>query len=303
MKSLTAMLIMLSMTILVAGCASETDTGGGYYKYTGPQMIEAHFAKDAPVSMETAPYEANEDIDVTVELINRLTEDIPANNVKVRLTGDAAMPNFFSGAREVSNPLLRGINLETGATNPEEVDLGPINYIGEVVGKISKTITGQYCYSHPIKVKGNLFYTAKAEEIGENLPSGSNPPSRVQITKIEQRPVDVRNNAGTLKFDITVTNTGEGYIVKGMDECFKYKGRRPTEKVRLDVTGAYDISCEDNGEVTLQKDTKSKAVTCTANNIDPANLGKLASELTIVISGFAYEEEIAPVDVWLESSA
>lgn len=302
MKFLTALLIILSLALVITGCDGETSAGEGYYKYTGAQMIEANFVKDAPISIEAAPYEKEEEIDVVVELTNRLTEDIEAGKVRVRLTGDASMPNFFSGAKEAVNPLLASINPETGAASPEEVDVGPIKYVGEVFGKIKKTITGQFCYEHPVKVKANLFYTAKAEEIGTNLPGGANPPSRVQVTAIEQRPVDVRDAKAELKFKVTVGNTGTGLIVDNLDECFKYRGRRPKEKLRLEAEGAYDIVCEDEGLVTLRTDTKSATVDCTVSNIDPANLGPLPSELTITLNSFAYEEEIQPVSIWLESS-
>lgn len=301
MRKIAALLIIVALGFVLAGCQTTTPSTG-YYKFTGNQMIEAKFARDAPTSLETAPYEANEEIDTVVELTNKLTEDIPAGEVKVRLSGDATMPNFFVGAKEASNPLLSKINPETGTAAPEEVDLGPIKYIGEIVGKIQKTISGQFCYAHPVKVKANLYYTTKADEIGVTLPTGANPPSSVQVTKIEQRPVDVRAGKGTMKFDVTVANIGTGQLVDSLDSCFTYSGRRPKEKLNAEVKGAYPISCENEGVVVLQSDTRSKTFTCTVTDIDLANLGKHPSELSIVLSGFAYEQDIAPVQIWLESS-
>lgn len=301
MKKIAILLFILSLAILITGCDSGTQTtSSGYYQYTGSQMIEAQFVEDAPVSMENAPYEENEEIDVVVQLTNKHTEDIPAGKVRVRLTGDASMTNFFTGAKEATNPLLSGIDPETGSSIPEEVELGPIKYTNEVLGKIQKTITGKYCYSHPVTVKANLFYTAKAEEIGTNLPSGSNPPSRVQVTAITQRPVDIRDGTGTMRFQVTVSNIGTGMIIPSLDECFQYRGRREKETLTLEAMGAYNIECEKDGEVTLLSDTQSKTVDCTVSNIDPANLGDQASELTLVLKDFAYEEEIAPVTIWLE---
>ncbi|MBU2589645.1 MAG: hypothetical protein KKB39_02670 [Nanoarchaeota archaeon] len=299
MKKTAILLFILSLAILITGCDSGTsNVSSGYYKYTGPQMIEAKFVADAPISMENAPYEQNEDIDVVVQLTNKHTEEIPAGKVRVRLTGDAAMPNFFVGGKEATNPKLLSIDPETGAAIPEEVDLGPIKYTNEVLGKIQKTITGKYCYSYPVTVKANLFYTAKAEEIGTNLPSGSNPPSKVQVTAITQRPVDIREGVGSMRFEVTVANTGTGIIVPTLDDCFQYRGRREKEVLTIDAMGAYNIECDE--EVTLMTDTKSKTVDCTVSNIDPANLGEQPSELTIVLNNFAYEEDIAPVSIWLE---
>jgi len=301
MKKIAILLVILSLAILITGCDSgTTNTGTGYYKYTGPQMIEAQFINDAPISMENAPYEQNENIDVVVQLTNKHAEEIPAGKVRVRLTGDAAMPNFFAGSKEGTNPILSGLDPETGASIPEEVDLGPIKYTNEVLGKISKTITGKYCYSHPVTVKANLFYTAKAEEIGTNLPSGSNPPSRVQVTAITQRPVDIREGVGSMKFQVTIANLGTGTIVPTLDDCFQYRGRREKETLTIDAMGAYEIECEKEGEVTLLTETRSKTVDCIVSNIDPANLGDQPSELTMVLNNFAYEEDIAPVNIWLE---
>ncbi len=303
MKLHNTFFVILFLMIFLVGCSQESAINGGYYKYSGDKMIEASFVKDAPVSLENAPYEPGEEIDIAVELINRLPVNIEPGRVRVRLTGDAAMPNFFEGAKEVTNPLLEGINPETGATNPEEIELGPIKYVGDIIGKVKKTITGQYCYSHPVEVKANLFYSAKAEDIGTNLPSNANPPSRVKITEIEQRPVDIQEDGtGRLKFSVTVANTGSGTVVDSLDDCFKYLGRRHKEQLRLTAKGAYDITCEKDGIVVLRPDTKSKTVNCEVIGIDPSNLGATPSELTLTLNSFAYLEEIEPVDIWLESS-
>ncbi|MFH1065764.1 MAG: hypothetical protein V1734_04645 [Nanoarchaeota archaeon] len=299
-NSIGFMVVLGVLAMFLAGCTGTT-AGTGYYKFTGNKMVTASFVKDAPVSMETAPYEKGDEIDVAVELTNKLPEDLPAGKVKVRLTGDATMPNFFTGAKEMLSPMLKKID-EQGVENPDEVSIGPLKYVGEVTGKVSKTVTGQYCYSHPVKVKANLFYTAKAEELGSNLDSGSNPPSSVKVTAITQRPVDVRNNVGELKFTVTVANIGTGNIVPSLSECFKYRGRREKEELTLKAEGAYNIVCEKAGLVSLQADTQEKKIDCTVSNIDPANLGKIPSELTLTLSNFAYEDDIAPVTIWLESS-
>ncbi|MDI6737500.1 MAG: hypothetical protein QME12_03200 [Nanoarchaeota archaeon] len=299
-NSITFMAVLGVLTMFIAGCTGTT-ASTGYYKFTGDKMVTATFVKDAPVSMETAPYEKGDDIDIAVELTNKLPEDIPAGKVKVRLTGDATMPNFFTGAKEMLSPLLKKID-EQGVENPDEVELGPIKYVGDISGKIPKTIIGQYCYSYPVKVKANLFYTAKAEEIGSNLVSGSNPPSAVQVTKIEQRPVDVSpNNVGELDFKVTVKNKGAGRVVSSLGDCFKFRDRRVRQELKLEAKGAYNIECEKGGAVTLQEDTQEKIVDCTVKGIDPANLGKVPSELTLTLTNFAYEDEIAPVTIWLEA--
>ncbi len=301
MKKTATLILILTLAIMITGCESEgNDISEGYYQYTGDKMVEAQFAQEAPISMANSPYEQNEEIDVVVRLTNKHTEEIPAGKVRVKLTGDAAMPNFFSGAKEATNPELRGIDPETGASVPEEVELGPIRYTNEVLGKVQKTITGKYCYSYPVTVKANLFYTTKAEEIGKNLPSGSNPPSRVQVTNIQQRPVDIEDGTGSLRFDVTIANIGTGTIVSSLDDCFEYRDRREKESLTINAQGAYEIECEKEGEVTLMRDTKSKTVDCTVRNIDLTNLGDEPSELTLVLNNFAYEEEIAPVNIWLE---
>lgn len=300
MKRLTGFMFLAMAVMLLAGCSQQAATGG-YYKFTGDKMITATFVRDAPVSMETAPYAPNDEIDVAIELTNKLPEDIPAGKVKARLTGDATMPNFFTGAKEVLNPFLQKVDLQ-GVESPEEINLGPLKFIGDVSGKITKTITGEYCYHYPVKVQANLFYTAKAEELGANLDSGSNPPSSVQVTAISQNPVVVRDNVGELKFKVTVRNKGSGNVVPSLSECFKYRGRREKEELKLEAEGAYPIECEKSGLVSLQSDTREKTVDCIVKNIDPANLGKIPSQLTLTLSNFAYEDEIAPVSIWLEST-
>jgi hypothetical protein len=296
--------IILAFTLLfIAGCQDTgTSAPTGYYKYTGDKAVEASFATDAPVSSTTDTYTKNEDISVLVELTNKLTQDIPAGKVKLRLSGDASISNFFTGAREKTAPKLDALDLTTGGSTTEEIEMGPIKYVGELTAKVSKVISGKYCYEMPVKAKANLFYTDKVADVGTNLPKGSNPASRVQITALTQGivKVDKSTNKGKLKFKLTVKNKGSGRIISSLSECFKYPGKRPREKLNVNVRGAYPITCENNGDVTLSLDTSSKVVDCEVTNIDPANLGKQASELAVTLSNFAYEEELQPVTIYLE---
>ncbi len=299
----TLVIMILAVALLVlAGCEQQgVGTVTGPYSFPGDKAISAVFVKDAPVSMETDPYSPDEDVDVDVELTNHLPEDVQAGKVKVRLTGDAAITTFFTGAKEVSNPLLSGIDAESGATSPEEVVLGPIRYVGDLPTKTSKEITGQYCYSYPVKVKGFLYYTDRTEEIGVNLPSGSNPPSSVQVTAIEQRAVDVKSDGSAdLKFKVTIANLGEGVVIGGMDDCFKHRERTAREVLKLSASGGYPISCENSGEARLSRDTGRKTVDCTVSGIDPRNLGSQASELSLTQGDLAYQEDLEPVTIWLE---
>ena len=47
-------------------------------------------------------------------------------------------------------------------------------------------------------------------------------------------------------------------------------------------------------------ETKEKIVDCEVTGIDASNLGKQASELSLTLTGFAYEDEISAVTIWLE---
>lgn len=293
---------ILGILLAIAACTpAETSTVEGPYKFTGPQAIEARFVPSSPETLENNPYQGKEDIDVAVELTNRLTETVPAGSVRVRLTGDAAVPSFFTGAKESANPELLGIDLTTGQPAKEEVELGSLSYVGELTTKVSKKLSGQFCYSFPVRVKAFLYYTTKAEEIGTNLAESSKPPSRVQVTAIEQRTVDADNsNTGNLKFKVTVQNTGSGMALPSMNDCFKFRSRSEREVLQLSARGAYPITCENNGIVRLSRDTKLRSMNCVANNVDLSNLGKDPSELTLTLSNFAYQEEIQPVTIWLE---
>ncbi len=301
MSIVKKIVIILGLLLLVACTPGETSTVEGPYKFTGPQAIEAKFVPGSPETLEANPYQSGEEIDVAVELTNRLTETVPAGNVKVRLTGDAAVPSFFSGAKEAANPELLGIDEKTGQPTKEEVELGPLSYVGELTTKISKKLSGQFCYSFPVRVKGFLYYTTKAEEIGTTLATSSNPPSRLQVTAVEQRTVDAEDaTRGNLKFKVTVQNTGTGMVLPALSDCFKYRTRSDRESLQLTASGAYDITCDNGGVVRLSRDTKSKTMNCVAHNVDLGNLGKDPSELTLTLSNFAYQEEILPATIWLE---
>lgn len=292
---------LLTVCLALVGCTENgsSDTGEGYYKYTGSKAVEASFVEGSPYTSQANRYEEGENIDIEVELENRLTDDIPSGRIKVRLTGEAAISNLFSGAKTVTlSKQLDGIDEETGGGDTEIVELGPIKYVGDVTSLVKKTISGQYCYEVPIKVKANIYLTDKADDIGTTLPSGANPPSRVKVTNLRQEVVKVEGGKGTLDFSITVNNGGSGTIVDSLSDCFEYR-KRPDEYVRVSVDGPYTITCEDK-ELRLKRDTKEGILDCEIKNIDASNLGPDPIEVTITLDGFAYEENLQPVTLWLE---
>jgi len=234
------------------------------------------------------------------QLVNKLPEEVPAGQVKVRLTGDAAIATFFEGAQEATNPKIFPIDPTTGVATPEEVEVGPINYVGELTTKVPKKITGQYCYSMPVKVKANLFYTNQETEVGATLPAGSNPPSTVQVIQVQQGTVNkADDNKGELRFKVTVKNMGKGKLIPSLNDCFGYRERTEREELTLEAKGAYPITCEDN-PVRLSRTDLSKIVDCKVTGIDMTNLNAEASELSLTLKGFAYEEDLDPVTIWLE---
>tara|TARA_Y100000310_G_scaffold340693_1_gene437371 strand:+ start:4025 stop:4936 length:912 start_codon:yes stop_codon:yes gene_type:complete len=295
---------LMLLLFVVAGCAESgtTSTTEGYYSCFGDedQMIEAYFADYAPLSSESNTYQPGEQIDIEVVLDNKMPLEIPESQVKVRLTGDAAIDTIFSGASVETNPVLYAADQDTCSANDDEVNIGPLIYQKELDTKISKEIEGQYCYEMPVEVQGFLYFTEDETEIGENLPSGANPPSSVKITAIEQEIVDVDrdSNTGELRFKVTIQNTGEGTIVEDLDECFQYRETGYKEYVTLSVEGAYRPEC--SSEIKLSRDTKEEVVTCKVYDVDVGNLGSNPSEIKFTLDGFAYEDSIGGVTVWLE---
>ena len=300
------MVFLLIGVLFIYGCEggqTVSSLQGAYANCFGDntQMISAAFESFAPVSSEENPYEPGEEIDITVVFESFYTEDIEENNVKARLTGDAALENIFSGASIQNGDTLYGIDTETCLTEDTELDIGPIIYQGDITTKVSKEITGLYCYAQPVVVKGYLYFTEDSTEIGENLPSGSNPPSSVQVTQIEQNPVDVDrdDNSGDMRFKIYLQNLGTGTIVESLDDCFGYRDTGYDEEFHISVTGAYDtIECPET--VKLSRDERTDVVTCKITGIDVTNLGDAPSEITITLDEFAYEDEIPSTTIWLE---
>ena len=294
----------------------ESDTAG-YYTSTGDKTLDVAF--EEPLKNESNPYSINAPIPISVKITNKLPEDIPAGKVKIKLIGDASMPNFFSGANEPYIPTIKGIDSLTGNENSESVTIGPLQYAGDIVesAKIQKFIAGQYCYQIPLKIKAKLFYTPKSEYIGSNLNSGSNPPSPIQVTKIEQEPVIFNlEGIGELKFDVTIKNLNPkinslvesgifshkgGNIISSISECFKFRDRREIQKLSLSAKGAYPVICDNFGEIQISRDTNEGTISCNVKNINSAELGKVSSDLTLTLEGFAYEEEIAPISIWIEN--
>jgi hypothetical protein len=298
-----SLIILLLLVLAVAGCTTQKTTGGvtGAYAncYGGEQqMVTAAFADYAPVSLEESPYAPGEEIDVEVILNSKYSDDI--TKAKVRLTGDAAIDTIFSGAKEGNAGTLYAIDSETCLQEPTEVEVGPIIYKGDITTKVSKEITGLYCYEQPVIVKAYLYFTEDITEIGTNLPAGANPASSVQVTQIDQNPVDVDSGetTGEMRFKIYLANLGAGTIVPSLNDCFEYRDTSYREEFKLNVDGAYNIDCPE--DVKLSRGEKTDFVACLVTGIDSTNLGSQPSEITITLSDFAYEEEIPPTTIWLE---
>jgi hypothetical protein len=301
-------MVILAATLLVlAGCTTSDKTStsgvtGAYSNCYGDdsKMVSASFDQYLPLGSEDSPYQPGEEIDVTVLLTSYFSDDIDSGKAKVRLTGDAAISSIFSGAETESAETLYGIDIETCLTEESEAEIGPIIYQGDITTKVSKKITGLYCYEQDVVVKGYLYYTTDTSEIGDTLPSGSNPPSSVQVTQIEQNPVDVDGASADLRFKIYLANIGEGTIVPALDECFEYRENSYREELTLtiDEPFAYNVECP--SDIKLSRDEKTDVVSCKVTDIDTTNLGPNPSEITIRLSGFAYEDEIPSRTIYLE---
>ena len=124
----------------------------------------------------------------------------------------------------------------------------------------------------------------------------------MQVTKIEQELVDIDRDSGKaeLRFKIYIENVGDGTIVDGLDECFQYREPGYRETLKLSISGAYRPECPE--DVRLSRDTKEDVITCKVYDIDRNNLGPDPSEIVITLSGFAYEDEIEPVEISIEPS-
>jgi hypothetical protein len=297
-------LLSLLAILFISACTTTTTSYGvdGAYSCFGDdeKMITAEFAEFAPVSSEASPYAPGEDIDVEIVLKNKLTRDIPEGNVKIRLTGDAAIDSIFSGAQVVSAESLFGIDSETCREEDIEVELGPIVYQGDVTTKVSREISGLYCYEEPVVVRGFLYFTANEDEIGTTLPTDANPPSSVQVIEIEQNPVNVATDGerAEMRFKIHLENVGEGTIVEDLNECFEFREAGFREEFKITVDAGYPVDCPES--VKLSRDERTDVITCKVTGIDTANLGPTPSELKITLHDFAYEDVIESTTIWIE---
>lgn len=306
-KKSVIFLFLLGIALLSACTTQKTTSGvtGAYANCYGDetQMVTAAFADFAPVSSEANPYQAGDDIDVEVFLTNKYSGDIDAGKARVRLTGDAGPgETIFSGSREESSEVLYGIDSETCLEEITEVDVGPLVYGGEITTKISKELTGLYCYEEPVIVKAYLYFTTYAEDIGTTLPTGSNPPSSLQVTQIEQYPVDIDQGeaTGQMRFKMYLENVGAGTIIPSLDDCFvgRDTGYREEFTISAEGSGSYTIDCP--SDTKLSRGDKTDVVTCLITGIDSKNLGSQPREITITLSGFAYEDTIPSTTIWLE---
>ena len=121
----------------------------------------------------------------------------------------------------------------------------------------------------------------------------------MQVTQIDQNPVDIDSGetTGEVRFKVYLENVGTGTIVPSLDDCFQYRdaGYREEFSISVDKT---NIDCP--GDTKLSRGDKTDVITCLVTDIDSTNLGPEPREITITLSGFAYEDIIPSTIVWLE---
>tara|TARA_Y100000310_G_scaffold336394_1_gene420815 strand:+ start:2253 stop:3176 length:924 start_codon:yes stop_codon:yes gene_type:complete len=304
-KRKQVMVLVLFAVLFIYGCTTGTSTTSleGVYGCYGDDtsVMGAVFDEYAPESSEASPYQPGEEIEVSILLENFHTDDIEKSNVKVKLTGDAAIESVFSGGGdEVIAEALYEIDEETCLTEETEVDIGPIVYQGSLTTQESFPISASYCYQQDVIVKGFLYYTDDESAIGDNLPVNSNPPSSVQVTAIEQNPVDVDPDDADLRFKIYLENVGSGTIVENLDDCFKYRESGFREEFTINIDAAYeDVDC-DGETVKLSREERTDVITCTISGVDQDNLNDEASQVTITLTDFAYEDELETTTIYIE---
>ncbi len=297
-------IILVLVLLILAGCGGDSSdgisAGDGYYKYTGDQLVKVSFSEGFPESDSEYPYIASYDkIPIEFTIYNYGLTKIPAGDVKIRLKGDAIIPDLFDGGEGMFSPgVLQGIDQETGEVLEEYVRAGPLIYEGYIETLISKDINAEYCYKDEVRVRTRIILTDSLDEVPEeNIKEGDNPPSRVKVSSLTQDMVRAYtgSNEGMLNFEFIIKNDGSGRVVDSLEKCFVYD-KNPMEYVSVNVKGPYPISC--NGERVLLRNGEGK-VRCSMQ-VDASNLGSDERDLFITLYDFAYLEQVEPVEIWIE---
>lgn len=298
------LVIILSMTTLLAGCSTQTSSGTTFIG--GTEGLRTTFLQGNPPTITTDGGTSGFAIAIKTENVGE--SDINATDGYIQIWGlEAKTYNFgqqdftlkFNDPSQSFGQTLRGAQRNTDGSiingGVSTISFGNLKYLATIQGDQQNTVWANICYRYSTKVAAQLCVKNDAEQAldntdictveGEKNPQNSGAP--IHVTSLKEA------YAGNGKISITLTiahvGTGDNFFKDDNLECNDTESNIDRGKVRVtfdDVLIAgksVPVICQgtDNGYIQLFKDSNGESTTlyCTidvsgTNNIVqvPVNL-------------------------------
>lgn len=276
-----ALLVVLSITLFLTGCGTQTAAGKTFIG--GTEGLKASFLAGSPPDKTTDGGSSGFSIVVKLENVGENT--VAPSEGYVEIWGlDAGTYNSTPANFKVPfDSEIRGAKMNAGTIltgGVSTVEFGELSYSPIIQGDISQTVWANICYKYTtqvaaqICVKNNVEQALGSKQIceveGEKNPQNSGAP--IQVTSLKE------TYAGNGKIGLTLILTHEGAgdnffkATNGEPVCRDVESNSDAGKVKVEFTPVQvsgknvPVVCQGsdaNGYVRLYKDTSSGKATYT----------------------------------------
>ena len=270
-------LIYIFVIIFTIGCTrTTTRTRPETNIHVGYEGLEMSFVKDAP---PTEVYDRDYPFGVNVRFENVGEYDIPANKIKLQITG--IDPSDFGGVQltNTNDEELRGASIDPQG-NAIEGGIANIDFSGlqasEITGKVEFNIRAKACYPYGTTTVSQICILE--DLLGTTRKSGETPfcdPNANKDFENSGAPVQITNfrqsvtGKDKLSFTFDISHVGEGRVYELNSECNPSLDKKDKVHVKVD-TGLSNLECsglegKTEGNVVLYGtgQAEKRSVVCT----------------------------------------
>lgn len=265
-------IFILTLLIVLTGCAEEKDDEKTTAFYGGTDGVSVEFKKISPPDQ----FNQGEEIPVSVILKNSGEHNIVSGNAMAEIYGiNLETFNLAKGYKGTTGE-LRGkgeFNIEGGE---REIDFGNLKYEEEVINSRETIMRARVCYPYQTKtdisvcIKSSLSEEAGesvCEVSGEKVKEGTVSSAPIQVTSITEK----TRGSNQIRFDIKIENKGTGKVYSNDASCADLSddniNLNKKDKIFLEIINPSDVTCgfrsgEDSNKGIIELDNNEEIISC-----------------------------------------
>lgn len=295
--------VLLSLAVLIAGCAEEDDVIKPKEKafIGGKQGLVMEFLPGAPPE---EVFDSNNPFSIDIKLENKGEWDVDMNDATIRITGidptDFGLvtgnltkhpdENLTAAQRDPQGNVIQG-----AITN---IEFPGLEYVDTVAGFVQFNIKAENCFEYGTKAQSQLCM--KEDLLGKTGEKGVCNPNEEKIVDNSGAPVHVTtltesvSGRDKISFVFNIKHVGDGRVYRKATSCSTDFNDRSKVFVTVNDPQIGVLTCSGleggstTGFATLFDDERS--IRCTVN-VNEASLGDYEKVLNIEVE-YGYKESI-----------